>query len=96
MRSNWGKVLFVLATIPMAVAKNAVRIFTLSMLGMHVNPGFLDGRLHRNGGVAFFVVALAGMVALLRGLQKAEAWTGGASVVQLCAQHLSSLKSWAI
>jgi hypothetical protein len=47
-----GKTVPVLTTIPIAIAKNAVRIFTLSMLGIHVNSAFLDGRPHRNGGKA--------------------------------------------
>ena len=68
-----GKILLVFATIPIAIAKNAVRIFTLSMLGIHVNSVFLYGRPHCNGGVVFFALALASIVGLIRLNRKAEA-----------------------
>jgi exosortase len=72
LRSLWTKALLVLSVVPFAIAKNAVRIFTLSMLGMHVSPDFLYGNLHRNGGIGFFILALAGMTILLLFLRKAE------------------------
>ena len=67
LRSLGTKILPVLAVVPLAIAKNAIRIFALSMLGMHVDSGFLYGNLHRNGGIVFFVLALLGMVCLASG-----------------------------
>src|SRR6266403_4254859 len=61
LRSYWGKILLILAAVPISMAKNGVRIFALSMLGMKVNPAFLYGRLHRNGGIVFFLLAMAGL-----------------------------------
>jgi exosortase len=72
LRTLWGKIVFVAFIVPMAIAKNAIRIFTLAMLGIHVNPDFLDGRLHHEGGGVFFALALAVLLALLWGLQKME------------------------
>ncbi len=72
LRTFWSKLVFVLCIVPLAVAKNAVRIYTLSMLGMHVSIGFLEGRLHHNGGVVFFLLALVALLGLLWILQKAE------------------------
>ena len=43
LRSAWGKGLVILAAIPLAIAKNGFRIFTLSMLAVYVDPGFLHG-----------------------------------------------------
>ena len=77
LRSHWAKALFVFAAIPFAIAKNAIRIFALSMLGMEADPSFLAGRLHHDGGIVFFVLTLAGMVILLKGLQKVERRTRG-------------------
>ena len=74
LRSASGKTVLVLATIPIAIAKNAVRIFTLSMLGIHVNSAFLYGSPHRYGGVFFFTSALAAIVCLLKVIRKAEAY----------------------
>jgi len=65
LRSAWGKALVILAIIPLSIAKNGLRIFTLSMLGAYVDPGFLHGRLHRHGGVVFLLLALAGLFVLL-------------------------------
>jgi exosortase len=75
VRSRWGKILLVLAAVPISIAKNAVRIFTLSMLGMKVDPGFLYGRLHRSGGVIFFLLAMAGLAALVKAINIGEKWT---------------------
>jgi exosortase/archaeosortase family protein len=72
LRSFWSQATFVFFIVPMAVIKNAVRIFSLTMLAMHVDPGFLTGRLHHEGGVVFFILALAGMLGLLLVLQKVE------------------------
>ena len=65
----WKKALLIAATVPLAVAKNAVRIFTLVELGTRVDPGYLNGRLHRDGGILFFglaVVAIGVLLWLLR------------------------------
>jgi exosortase len=70
LRSLWSKVVFVLFIVPFSVAKNAIRIFTLSMLGMYVDSGFLHGRLHHDGGIVFFLIALAGLLLLLWVLQR--------------------------
>ncbi len=72
LRSFWSKVIFVLFIVPLSVIKNAIRIFTLSMLGMYVNPGFLYGRLHHEGGIVFFLIALGGLLLLLWILQRVE------------------------
>jgi exosortase len=65
LRSIWRQAVVVLAAVPLSVAKNAIRIFTLSMLGVHVDPGFLHGSLHEKGGIVFFILALLIVVLLL-------------------------------
>jgi len=66
LRSIPGKALVILAVIPLSIAKNGLRIFTLSMLGVYVDRGWLHGRLHHNGGVLFLLLFLAVLLALLR------------------------------
>jgi len=66
LRSPWGKGLVILAAIPLAIAKNGFRVFTLGVLGTYVNPSFLDGWLHHQGGVVFFLISLIGLFLLLR------------------------------
>ena len=65
LHGSWRKVCFVLCILPIAIFKNAVRIVTISWLGIHVNPDFFHGQLHRQGGLPFSLLALALMAALL-------------------------------
>jgi exosortase len=68
LRRMWAKAALLSTILPIAVFKNAVRIVTLSLLSLHVDRGFIDGRLHHQGGLAFFALALvmlAPVVALL-------------------------------
>jgi exosortase len=76
LRSAWRKWLVILLTIPLSVAKNAVRIFTLSMLGTHVDPSFLTGRLHRQGGIVFFSISVIALWFLIRVLQERDVGHG--------------------
>jgi exosortase len=55
----WKKAVFVAAGLLMMLIKNGVRIATLTLLAQYVNRGFLFGRLHREGGVVFFLLGLA-------------------------------------
>jgi exosortase len=55
----WKKAVFVLAGLLMMVVKNGVRIATLTLLAKYVDPNFLFGRLHHEGGVVFFLIGLA-------------------------------------
>jgi exosortase len=72
LQSNWRRALFSFFTIPIVIFKNAVRIVTISCLGVYVNPGFLYGRLHRYGGLPFSLISLAVLVPSLLALQKSE------------------------
>ena len=55
----WKKAAFVIAGLLMMVVKNGVRIATLAILANYVDPGFLYGRLHKEGGVVFFLIGVA-------------------------------------
>lgn len=72
LRSFWRKTAVVLAAIPLSIAKNGLRIFTISMLGTRVDPGFLHGNLHRHGGILFFLLALFAVLVLLWLLNRSE------------------------
>jgi len=75
LRSWWRKSLLVLVAIPLSVAKNAVRIFTIAELATRVDSGYLEGRLHRNGGILFLSLALLAILAVLWVLRKGDAQT---------------------
>jgi exosortase len=72
LRSWWRKTLLVATAIPLSVAKNGLRIFTIGELGTRVDPAFLNGKLHHNGGVIFLSIAVACMLLLLWILQATE------------------------
>ena len=72
LQSDWRKIVFSLFTVPVVIFKNAVRIVTISCLGVYVDPGFLHGKLHRYGGLPFSLVSLAILVPFLLALQKSE------------------------
>jgi exosortase len=72
LRSFWGKALVIVAAIPLAIAKNGFRIFALSMLAIHVDPIFLTGWPHHQGGITFFLIFVAGLFVLLRLIRWAE------------------------
>ena len=72
LRSFWRKAAVIFAAIPLSIAKNGFRIFTISMLGTRVDPGFLHGNLHRHGGILFFLLALFVVLLLLWLLHRSE------------------------
>jgi exosortase len=72
LRSPWRKALVIGLAVPLSVAKNGLRIFTIAMLGTRVDPGYLTGRLHHQGGIVFFAITLIVIFALLWVLRRGE------------------------
>jgi exosortase/archaeosortase family protein len=59
-------------SIPLSIIKNGIRITTLTLLAVYVDPSFLTGDLHKKGGFVFFLLALAILFPILLLLQKSE------------------------
>jgi exosortase len=74
----WKQAVLVIAGLFVMILKNGVRIVTLTLLASYVDPGFLSGRLHREGGVVFFVLGLLLLAPLLWFLQRTERKTPSA------------------
>jgi exosortase len=72
LRSQWSRLGFALLTIPVVILKNAVRIATISWLGVRVDGAFFAGNLHHHGGLVFFPVAVVILLPVLVGLRKME------------------------
>ena len=72
LKTFWRKALIILLAVPLSVAKNGLRIFTIAMLGIRVDRGFLTGHLHHDGGIVFFSLALAAIALLMRLLRRGE------------------------
>jgi exosortase len=72
LRTWWKQLIFVLVGFVVMIVKNGIRIVTLTMLATYVDPGFLYGNLHREGGVVFFMIGLLLMVPVFWLLQGGE------------------------
>lgn len=76
LRRGWKTAVLVILSLPLSVIKNGIRITTLTLLSLYVNPGFLHGRLHHDGGFVFFLLALALLYPIFRALEKPERHAG--------------------
>ncbi|HMD31980.1 MAG TPA: exosortase/archaeosortase family protein, partial [Candidatus Acidoferrales bacterium] len=72
LRKGWSRTVLLLFTVPMLVIKNGIRIVTLTLLAIHVDPMFLTGRPHHEGGFVFFIIGLLILWPVLLWLQKTE------------------------
>jgi exosortase len=80
LRSGWKKTVLTIATVPLLIVKNGIRIVALSLASIYVDPRFMTGNLHRDGGIVFFFLALLILAPVLWLLQRSEG--NGTSAVQ--------------
>jgi exosortase len=66
------KLILSLWVLPITIVKNAIRIVTLTLLAVYVDPRILDSTLHRRGGIPFFIVALSLLGIVLWFLRRSE------------------------
>ena len=72
LKSIARKTVFVLFGLFIMILKNGIRIATLTLLAMYVDPSFLTGRLHHQGGIVFFLIGLLLLLPVLWLLQRGE------------------------
>jgi exosortase len=72
LRSNWRRSILVLCALPIVIIKNGIRIVSLTLLAIYVDPSFLSGPLHHDGGIIFFLLGLAMLMPILSLLKRAE------------------------
>jgi exosortase C (VPDSG-CTERM-specific) len=72
LQRPWRRAVFAFAIIPLGIARNAFRILTICWLTVHVDPGIIQGPLHRRGGPLFFAMSLIPLFALLVWLRRSE------------------------
>ena len=72
LRTVWRKALVIAVAIPLSVAKNGLRIFVLAMLTTRVDRSYITGRLHHQGGIIYFLIALAAIALLLCAARNTE------------------------
>ena len=72
LHSLWRKLFFLTCAFFMMILKNGIRIVTLSLLAMYVDPSFLSGTLHHKGGIVFFLLGLLLLLPVLLLLRRGE------------------------
>jgi exosortase len=72
LRSGWRKLALAAAVVPITIAKNGLRIVTLSLVGAYVDRQVLSGPLHKAGGIPFFGVALVMLAIVLWAVRRGE------------------------
>jgi exosortase len=72
VRTPWRRALVIALAIPLSIAKNGLRIFVIATLGTRVDETFLTGRFHHQGGIVFFLIALAVMFLILWMMRRGE------------------------
>jgi exosortase len=72
LRTVPARLALLIAAVPVLALKNGIRIATLTELAIYVDPSFLFGRLHKDGGFVFFAIGLIILLPILRWLQSYE------------------------
>jgi exosortase len=72
LRGNVRRAVLLASTIPIVILKNGIRIVTLTLLAIYVDPSFLTGSLHHEGGIVFFLLGLVMLIPILALLRRGE------------------------
>lgn len=72
LRSPWRRGVLAVLVVPIAIARNGFRVFTLGELCVHFGPRMLDSPIHHHGGPVFFVLSLIPFGAVLIWLVRSE------------------------
>ncbi len=65
LQTPWKRLVLVLAVVPLGIFRNAVRIFVVGELCVHVGPDMIDSPIHRHGGPFFFALSLVALFLLI-------------------------------
>lgn len=71
LESAWTRAVLVLAILPVTILKNGIRIVSLTLLAKN-DPAYLQGRLHQEGGLVFFLLALGILAPLFVLLRRSD------------------------
>jgi len=72
LRKRGSCTLLALMVIPVGLIRNGIRVVTLSLLTVYVDPRVIDSPLHHRGGPVFFVLSLGMLATILWGLRRYE------------------------
>jgi exosortase/archaeosortase family protein len=72
LASPWNKTWLALLVLPLGIARNALRILTISLLCVHVDASMIRSPIHVRGGPVFFALSLIPFFAALWWLRRSE------------------------
>lgn len=72
LRIWWRRAALVLFVIPLGLVRNGLRILSIAMLSVHVDPAMMHGPVHNQGGPYFFAASLVPLFLLLWWLRRGE------------------------
>lgn len=72
LRSPWRRAVLVLLVLPLGIARNTLRICTITLLTAFHDPTIIDGPLHKKGGPVFFAISLIPFFVVLAWFRRQE------------------------
>jgi exosortase C (VPDSG-CTERM-specific) len=72
LQRPWQRAVLALFVIPLALVRNAFRIFVIGQLCVQVGPHMIDSPIHHQGGPLFFTLSLVPFFALLYWLRRSS------------------------
>lgn len=69
---TWRRIVLVLSAMLIVVLKNGIRIVSLTLLAIYVDPSFLTGPLHHEGGIVFFLIGLILLMPIIAVLRRGD------------------------
>jgi exosortase len=73
LQTGRRRIILILSVFPLAIIKNGIRIVTLSLLAIYIDESFItNSKLHSEGGIIFFLIALMLLAPVLWLLRKSE------------------------
>ncbi len=72
LQTPWRRAVVTLSIIPLGIARNTVRICTITLLTVYVDPTIIHSPLHHRGGPFFFVLSLVPLLALFWWFRRQE------------------------
>jgi exosortase/archaeosortase family protein len=72
LKGTGKRITLALAVILIGILRNCVRIVTISLLCIYVDPGMIDSPLHHHGGPLFLALSLVPFFVVLLWLRRSE------------------------
>ena len=65
LHSQWKQIFLVFFVVPLAIARNALRVATIAALCVHIGPEMIDSWVHKRGGPYFFALSMVPFMIVL-------------------------------